>query len=298
MTTHNTHDQNSTEHRHISLAFMEVITRAGKRFEKSFLPLLALSVIAFAIVVSSGLFAAAILSGLYIVLPTSLLSIAILTVVGLMFLSAILFAYCAVPIMGLKLIEKPSYEFEELFKKSIKQVPKVFAVMALVGLAQIGGFILGILPGIWLAIVLYFVFIIITLEKKDHKQAIAQSAFLIKGNFWKVFGFVCVLLIVAMLISYIPVFGILLGVVFGFFARTLVFELYKTLSHNRVTDSSIVHKNKRLVNVVYAFAAFAVLAIVLVTVIAVFLISTFRESDITPYNTNNFESSKIYQNNY
>jgi hypothetical protein len=164
-------------------------------------------------------------------------------------------------------------------------------ILALVGLAELGGFLLGILPGIWLSIILQFVFFILVLEHKNHKESISTSVFLVKDNFWKIFCYVIVLAIIGFLIGTIPFFGFMFGLLYGFFVRTFIFELYKTLTHNKITNPDVHHTNKNIINIVYLFASFAVLVlVVLLTALIVFVGLLNTNSNIANNYDNRFET--------
>jgi len=55
------------------------------------------------------------------------------------------------------------------------------------GLASIGGFLLFVLPGIWLVVVFRFAYYFLFLEDRRGTQALAASAALVKGHWWKLF---------------------------------------------------------------------------------------------------------------
>ena len=267
MTTHE-----HTTHNQIGLDIGGVFLRTSKRFEKVFLPILLLQITALLIAVFSVLIIGGVLGAFYAVLPASLLSTLFLGILGTLALGVILWVFCAVPIMSIHILQSPSYEYQTLFKKSLKQVPRVFTISALISLAVIGGLLLGILPGLWLALVLEFVFIILVLEHKTHKEVIAQSAYLVKGNFWNVAVNIAIIVVLSMFLGAIPFVGILLSIVLAIFSKCLTFELYKTLTHNKVHDASVKHTNKKLVNAVYALAAFGIMAIIVIITAVVFLV--------------------------
>ena len=271
--------QENITHNKLGLDIGAVFARTNKRFEKVFLPVLLLQIASLAIMFFALVIVAAIIGGLYALLPAGITTIALLSILGLMMVGLGAWIYCAVPIMTIHILQNPSYEYAVLFKKSIKQVPRVFTIVALTSLAIIGGLILGFLPGIWLAIVLEFVLIILVLEHKNHKEVIAQSAFLVKGNFWNVAIALTILIVVSMFVGAIPFVGILLGVIIAIFGKCLTFELYKTLTHNKVHDTSVKHTNKKLVNGVYALAAFAVLAIIAIVTTLILLVGLANLED-------------------
>jgi len=77
----------------------------------------------------------------------------------------------------------------------------------LVGLATLGGLILFVLPGIWLTVIFSFAVFSLIDEKKKGPQALARSAELVKGRWWKtlwrILVPVIVVVVITLLISFI-----------------------------------------------------------------------------------------------
>jgi hypothetical protein len=105
-TSHNEQIKHHTNQ--LSLEISEVFYRTSKRFEKVFLPLLALHAIALVIATSIGLLFLAIISGLYFIFPQTILSIGVLAIFALISFGCLFAAYCAVPIMSIYIIHKPN----------------------------------------------------------------------------------------------------------------------------------------------------------------------------------------------
>lgn len=81
----------------------------------------------------------------------------------------------------------------------------------LIGIMILVGFVLLFIPGIYLAIATLYFFIIISAEKKNIGQSISRSFNLIKGYWWSSFGYILVVGLLVMAISYIiqlPIIGI------------------------------------------------------------------------------------------
>jgi len=74
-------------------------------------------------------------------------------------------------------------------------------ITLLVGLATIGGLLLFVLPGIWLSILFGFSAFVLIDEKKKGAQAMARSAELVKGRWWKTLWRLLVPSIVIVLIT-------------------------------------------------------------------------------------------------
>lgn len=73
----------------------------------------------------------------------------------------------------------------------------------LIGVLVLIGFIFFIIPGIYLAVVLGFLFIILSVERISPIDSISRSFTVIKGNWWATFGYIIVIAIMVMAISYI-----------------------------------------------------------------------------------------------
>jgi hypothetical protein len=259
------HDTSS--HTHLSLEFGAVLKRTVTRFEKIFLPMLALFAISILAIAASALSIAAITWGLYTILPTNAIVMATLVTFVAIAILFVLYAVLSVTIMNVHLLEKQTFDFLPLFKKSYKQIFPVFTILLITGLGELGGYVLGILPGIWLAIVLSFVTFIAVFENKGVNHAISKSAHLVKNDFWNVFAFALFALLGSLVLSVIPWIGALLQIVFGIFTYALSYELYTTLEHNKGAGRDETHYNKNIVLVTKLFAVCALLALIILTLI-------------------------------
>ncbi len=259
------HDTNT--HTHLSLEFGAVLRRTVTRFEKIFLPMLALFAVTILALGASVLAIAAVTWGLYTILPASPIVMATLVTFVAIAVLFVLYAVLSVTIMNVHIVEKPTLDFLPLFKKSYKQIFPVFTVLLVTGLGELGGYVLGILPGIWLSIVLSFVTFIAVFENKGLKHSISKSAHLVKNDFWNVFAFALFSVLGALIFSLIPWIGSFLQIIFGIFTYALTYELYKTLEHNKGTANDENHHNKNIVLVTKLFAVCAVLAVIILTLV-------------------------------
>ncbi len=269
----------TSTHTHLSLEFGAVLKRTVARFEKIFLPMLALFAITILALIASALAIAAVTWGLYTILPTNPMVMATLVTFVAIAVIFVLYAVLSVTIMNVRILEKPTFDFLPLFKHSYKQIFSVFTVLLITGLGELGGYVLGILPGIWLSIVLSFVTFIAVLEDKGLNHTISKSAHLVKDDFWNVFAFALFALLGSFLVSLIPWVGPLLQVIFGIFTYALTFELYKTLQHNKGLGNDTAHYNKNIVLVTKLFAVCAVLALIILTLVfSAFLAGAISQS--------------------
>lgn len=103
----------------------------------------------------------------------------------------------------------------ELLKKNIW---KVFGAGILVNIMVVIGMILIYIPGIYLAIVFSFVFIIIIYEKADAGKSISRSFEVIKGRWWQTFGLIFVFGMIIGAASYvfiIPIYAVIIAAAIG-----------------------------------------------------------------------------------
>lgn len=92
-------------------------------------------------------------------------------------------------------------------------IGQVVLVVALYTLAVMGGFVLLVIPGIWLAVRLYFGAQAAVVESRKGRDALRRSAQLVDGMWWRVFG---ILLLVGLVTSiFAGVFGVALGLATG-----------------------------------------------------------------------------------
>lgn len=266
-------------HTHLSLEFGAVLKRTVTRFEKIFLPMLALFAVTLLALGASVLAIIAITWGLYTILPTGPVIMATLVTFVAIAVLFVLYAILSVTIMNVRILEKPTFDFLPLFKRSYKQIFPVFTILLVTGLGELGGYVLGILPGIWLAIVLSFVTFIAVFEDKGLNHTISKSAHLVKDDFWNVFAFALFSVLGALVLSIIPFVGSIFQVVFGIFTYALTYELYKTLEHNKGAGSDTTHYNKNIVLVTKLFAVCALLALIILSLVfAAFLAGAITET--------------------
>ncbi len=269
MTKHNEH--------HISLEFGEVLKRSYKRAGTTFTPLLALIRAIIVAVISSVLFVGALAFGVFELSSSlaqgSLFVDVILFTLVIAYLFFALWTLMAAGIVNTKLLKYPTFDFLPLIKASWSEVPRVFSISLVAQLAVLGGLILGILPGIWLGIVLMFVFTTAVLDKTTFKQAVSKSAHLVRDNFWNVFAIVFFLAVVNFVIGLIPYIGSVIGILLSVFTSIVMYELYVTLEHNKGVSSDHTHHEKNILLVTKLFAFLALIAIAALVVIGVILIS-------------------------
>lgn len=98
-------------------------------------------------------------------------------------------------------------------------------ISLLVGLATLGGLILFVLPGIWLSVIFSFAIFVLIDEKKRGAQALARSAELVKGRWWKTLWRLFVPAIVAVLLTLLISFVLtaLISLFSGGFEETVNF---------------------------------------------------------------------------
>jgi len=82
---------------------------------------------------------------------------------------------------------EPSVKFEELFKQGARRVLPMIGTAILVELAVIAGFVIFIIPGIYLAIGLSFA-TLLAVRGSSPLQAFKQSRAMVHGKWWGILG--------------------------------------------------------------------------------------------------------------
>ncbi len=268
-TTHNEHHSAKAD-----LGFVSVYESAYAHFKKALGPIL--SLFAFFVLFTGALmlFSGAVLFGLYTILPATILVKSVLLALLVAVALIILIAATCISIMNIHLIVHPTYDFLPLAKKSLTELPNYLMVGLVAGLAVLGGFILLIIPGLWLTIVFYFVSFIAVLEKKDSHNSLVTSSHLVKNHFWKIALFVASLTILSMLAEYVLYIGWILQIFVGIFTLTVAYELYNRLSeHNRIhTVHSVA--DKKIVTISTIFIGVTVCVVAAVFAALVFFTGT------------------------
>lgn len=122
--------------------------------------------------------------------------------------------YSAILMQALEPARLPS----ELIKASLKKATPLFNLMAWAGFLLPGNLVLGLIPGIILAVRLTFAMPLLIQEGQGSLQALRGSLALVQGRFAKALGFTLVIWLASMALGNVPllgtVFSLLLGVAF------------------------------------------------------------------------------------
>lgn len=108
-------------------------------------------------------------------------------------------AACIAAVMALGRGERPSAGWS--VARGFERWGAVLAAVLLAGLATLAGFIFFVVPGIWLAVVLYFASQAVVAEGRDPMDALRRSRELVDGQWWRVFGIGIVFLVMIGVVS-------------------------------------------------------------------------------------------------
>ncbi len=153
-------------------------------------------------------------SGFMIVFGLIILILFIPAVIGLVAMQGALFKACDDSLAGREIVVKEGLRF------GLKRFFPYFVALLLSGLATAFGYLLLIVPGILFQTWFFLISPVVFLEDTGYASALGRSRELVKGYFWRTFGFIVVmgLLGFAMIgalsqvISIIPVIGPIAGV--------------------------------------------------------------------------------------
>lgn len=285
MTTHTITHETKKGHPKADLGFFSVYQGAYGHFKKSVGPILALYAFFLLFVGAFVLASGAIIFGLYSVLPESVIVSSILLTLAVVTALAIIISSFFVSMMNIYLIKHPTYEFGPVFKKALTAAPNYIVVMAVIGLVQLGGYILFVIPGVWISVVLYFAAFITLLENKDAKQTITTSSHLVKNHFWKIVLFIVSLIVLSLATELILYIGWIVSIFVGIFALALAYELYVRLTEHNTIHTVRSVSDTKIVTVSTIFATVTVVATLALCLSLIFFsteISSFLTNEILP----------------
>jgi hypothetical protein len=104
----------------------------------------------------------------------------------LLLIQPLVTAACIAAVMALSRGEQPSAAWS--VARGFERWGAVLAAVLLAGLATLAGFVMFALPGIWLAVVLYFASQAVVAEDRAPLEALRRSRELVTGQWWRVFG--------------------------------------------------------------------------------------------------------------
>jgi hypothetical protein len=114
--------------------------------------------------------------------------------------------------------------FDESYRAGGRLLWPLILIALLMGFAVLGGFVMLIIPGVWLAIMLIFSNYVLVIEGKHGFAALTESREYVKGYWWAIFGRI-ILLIIVFLVAYVIVsipFGLVGGMIGRALASTIV----------------------------------------------------------------------------
>lgn len=132
-------------------------------------------------------------------------------------------------------VDGKNKSLKEVLKSSFKLLWPFSLLSILVGLIELGGFILLVIPGIIFMVWFGFAKFIFVGENKNIKESIKQSKLIVRGKFWPVLGrtivFDLFIIIIQMAFTLIPYgVGSLVSQLFGALIILPYYLLYKELS--------------------------------------------------------------------
>ena len=111
---------------------------------------------------------------------------ALAAVLHLLVIQPLVTAACIAAVMSLGRGEEPSAGWS--IARGFERWGAVLAAVLLGGLATVAGFLFFLIPGIWLAVALYFASQAVVAEGRSPMDALRRSRELVRGQWWRVFG--------------------------------------------------------------------------------------------------------------
>jgi hypothetical protein len=111
---------------------------------------------------------------------------ALAAVLHLLVIQPLVTAACIAAVMSLGRAERPSAGWS--IARGFERWGAVLAAVILGGLATVAGLVFFVIPGIWLAVALYFASQAVVAEGHSPVDALRRSRELVRGEWWRVFG--------------------------------------------------------------------------------------------------------------
>jgi hypothetical protein len=111
---------------------------------------------------------------------------ALAAILHLFVIQPLVTAACIAAVMALGRSEQPSARWS--LARGFERWGAVLAAVILGGLATVAGLICFLIPGIWLAVALYFASQAVVAEGRPPIDALRRSRDLVRGEWWRVFG--------------------------------------------------------------------------------------------------------------
>jgi hypothetical protein len=112
--------------------------------------------------------------------------VALRTGLRLLVVQPLVTAACIAAVMALARGERPSARWSAA--RGFERWGAVLGAVLLAGLATLAGLVAFVIPGIWLAVVLYFASQAVVAEGHSPMDALVRSRELVRGQWWRVFG--------------------------------------------------------------------------------------------------------------
>lgn len=96
-----------------------------------------------------------------------------------------------------------NYELSEVWKQMLKDIPQIIAAIFITGIISGFGFLLLVIPGIYIAICVSLVIPIIIFENETIGAATSNCFKLIKNNWWNTFAFLFVISIIGYSLNFV-----------------------------------------------------------------------------------------------
>ncbi|MGQ1909246.1 hypothetical protein ACT3CE_05610 [Marinifilum sp. RC60d5] len=96
-----------------------------------------------------------------------------------------------------------NYELSEVWKRMVKDIPRILAALFVSGLLAGFGFIILVIPGIYISICVSLVIPIVIFENETIGSALKSCFSLIKNNWWNTFAFLFVISIIGYSLNFV-----------------------------------------------------------------------------------------------
>lgn len=152
------------------------------------------------------------------------------------------------------------------FKAAKGKVLSYLWVTILGALVTYGGFVLLIIPGIYIAVAVVFAYIVCVMEGDKGLGALVKSREYVRGRWWKVFGYMASVVVIGLFVNILlslfgdkgvigitfSILSVLFQIMYGAFFVVFLFTLYGELKSSRPEIGTMVVQKKKTGYVILA----------------------------------------------
>jgi len=173
-----------------------------------------------------------------------LISLGVIFIIAIIVLSI----FMGISYINIGFSKKKEQSFRKVFNQAKPYFWKYVGLFFVQMLALFGLFLLFMVPGIIFMVYWIFSFYILIIEKKGIRGSLRKSKAVVRGRWWRVFGYGLLLSLIigaASFIQFIPFIGAIISLAMNFFFTPFIILFFKNFYLDLLVTKGNVKKKKR-----------------------------------------------------